>query len=148
MKLAKPYQDKGITLIETIIVVAILAIIVSLGLFVSFGFYKSHSLNADQNNLASALRKARSLAINNFYQTGHGVFIDANSYTFFQGASYVSRQQQYDQIFNVSPGTRLSGLQEIVFQQLSGDVNASGTIILTNEELNRAISINNEGRIY
>ncbi len=134
-------------MIEVIIVIAILTTIAGFGLFANLGFYKRYALNSDRDILTNVLGKARNSAMNNLNQSAHGVFIEPNRYTIFQGSSYVSRRQERDQVFIASPAVALSGLQEIIFQQLSGDASASGTIILTSGEINRAISINYEGRI-
>lgn len=151
MFIKKNINHLGFTIAEIIITVGILAVVAGLGLIVSLDFYQRYSIDTDKDSLIGVLRKARSLSMNNFNGQPHGVFIESGHYTVFQGNSYASRQQAYDQIFNISPAVSLSislgGVSEIVFWQLSGDSNASGTINLISGAVNRAISINYEGRI-
>lgn len=137
----------GITIIETLVVLAIVAVVSGLGFFIGIDFYKMYALNSERDNLVSVLRRARSLSVNNFNQSAHGVYIELNRYTIFQGNSYAGRQAAYDQVFNVSPSVAIGGLQEIVFSQLSGDASASTTIVLNNNRSSRLISTNYEGRI-
>lgn len=143
----KNQSQSGLTLIEIIIAVGILTIVAGLGLIVDLNFYQRYSLDSERDAIVAILRKSRSLSMTNFNRQPYGVFIESNRYTAFRGNSYANRQQTYDQIFNISPSVGLRGLQEIVFNQLSGDSNASGTIVLSSGAIDRTISINYEGQI-
>lgn len=137
----------GFTLIETIIAIAILTIIASLGLVFGIDFYKTYSLDAERNMIVSVLQKARSRAQNNINQSPHGVSFQANEYIIFQGASYISRSVAYDQIIPKNPAIVVNGFSEAVFEQLNGNSQTIGDIVLDNGKRLAIISINNEGRI-
>lgn len=141
-------RNKGFTLIELLIVVAIVIIISCLSLFVGLDFYKSHALSSEREVVVNILMKARNNALNNVNQSPHGVYIDSNGYTIFQGSSYAMRDMNYDEFIDINAVITSSGLQEIVFEQLSGDLTTpEGSINLTSNERSVTISLNNEGRI-
>ncbi len=147
MKSPKVLKGKGFTLIETIIAVAILTILASLGLVFGIDYYKSYSLNAEQNMVISVFQKARSRAQNNINQSPHGVSLQPNSYVIFQGSSYASRNVAYDQTVPKNPAIGVSGISEATFEQLNGNSQTVGDIVLDNGKRTATISINNEGRI-
>lgn len=140
-------MKNGFTLVEIVIVVAILAVVLGLGYFVGFDFYKNYALHSEKDILISVLRKARSQALNNVGATAHGVYIGDSSYTIFYGPSFVSRNSQYDENIRKAPGISLSGLNEVVFAPLTATSTASSTIILSNNQNSFFIDINYEGRI-
>lgn len=150
MKFLKISADKnrGFTFIEIIMVVAILMALTSLGLVFGIDFYKTYSLDTERNVVLSILQKAKSRAQNNFNQSPHGVYFQSNDYyIIFQGASYVSRNVDYDQAIPKNKAININGISEIVFKQLSGDSQIAGNVILDNNKRTLIISTNNEGRI-
>ncbi len=141
-------SNKGLTLIEVLIVVAIIVTISGLGLFVGLDFYKTHALNSERDIIVSILMKTRNKAANNFNESPHGVYIDSDGYTIFQGASYALRNQSYDEFIKRTNAVSASGLQEMVFEQLTGSLTtAAGDVTLSNGIKSTNISLNSEGRI-
>lgn len=138
---------KGFTLIEFLISIAIIFSIGTLGLFISMDFYKSSSLNSECNIAISILQKVRNLSMTNINEAKHGIYLDADKYTIFQGENYSSRNPAYDEIIYINPIITRDGLQEVVFEQLTGRPNAIGNIVLSNQTRSVIISIENEGRI-
>ena len=134
-------------MIEFLISVAIIFGIGSLGLFIGMDFYKSSSLNSERQTAIGILQKTRNLSMANINEAKHGIYLDADKYTIFQGENYSSRDPAYDEIININPIITKSGLQEVVFEQLTGKPSAIGNIILSNIIRSIAISIENEGRI-
>lgn len=140
-------SENGITLIEILVTMGILALILSLGYFVGFDFYRNYALHSEKDILLSVLRKARSQALNNVNSTSHGVYIGSNSYTIFYGSSFASRDSQYDENIREAPGIALSELNEVVFAPLTATSTASGTIVINNGRKSFFIDINYEGKI-
>jgi len=149
MKFPKISADnKGFTFIEIIMVVAILMALAGLGLIFGIDFYKTYSLDTERNVVSSILQKARSRAQNNFNQSSHGVYFQSdNYYVIFQGVSYVSRDVAYDQLIPKNQALSISGISETIFEQLNGDSQIAGDVILNNNRRTSIISINNEGGI-
>ncbi|MBI1838960.1 MAG: prepilin-type N-terminal cleavage/methylation domain-containing protein [Candidatus Colwellbacteria bacterium] len=138
----------GFSLIELLVVVAIFAVISSLGLAIGLNFYRGYVLNSERNIFVSILTKTRSKAVSNINQSPEGVFINSGNYTIFQGSSYASRNQAYDEVISINPSVTPSGLGEIVFGQLSGSLlTPSGDVNFTNGQRSVTVSVNDEGRI-
>ena len=86
--------------------------------------------------------------MNNFNESQQGLHIDATGYTIFQGSSYALRNQTYDELMSKNNFVTSSGLQDIVFDKLTGNLTtAEGSIVLSTSDGSRTISLNNEGRI-
>jgi Tfp pilus assembly protein FimT len=147
MKLRKTSEDKGFTLVEIIIVVAVLMVIAGLGLIFGIDFYRNYIIDTERNTVLSVLQKARSRSQNNINQSAHGVCFQSNNYVVFQGDSYALRNPAYDQTIPKNPVINASGLSEVVFKQLNGDSQTVGNIILNNGRRSAIILINNEGKI-
>jgi len=143
----KSYDMKGFTLIEILIAAAIIAGLAGLGLFLSFDSYRNYALNVERDILVNVLQKARSLSLNNIDESAYGVYIQNSNFIIFKGDSYVSRDPIYDETIPTNSSVSKSGLQEIVFEQLTANSSASGDIILNNAFHSLIISLNNEGRI-
>jgi prepilin-type N-terminal cleavage/methylation domain-containing protein len=137
----------GFTILEVLIVMGILSILVGLGLFIGNDFFKGYSLRLEKNTVVSALQKARSQSMNNIGQSNHGIYVTSDGFAIFQGPSYDGRSTSFDQAISSDPSITHSGLNEIVFSQLSGQSNASGTITLSNGISSTTISVNYEGAI-
>jgi len=137
----------GFTLIEILIVVGILSILVGLGLFIGNDFYRGYNLRLERSVMVSALQKARNQSMSNIGQSNHGVYLTNDGFTIFQGPSYAGRSTSSDQIILSNLSVTHSGLNEIVFSQLSGQSNASGTITLNNGISSTTINVNYEGAI-
>lgn len=138
--------DAGFTLIEILIVTAIAVILFSMGLFISFDFYRSFLSNSERDLLVGILEKARNRAMNNIGESPHGVHITASSYILFQGSAYTVASPDNEPITS-NPAITKTGLTDVVFGQLSGDPDATGSITLQSGARTDVISINDEGTI-
>jgi prepilin-type N-terminal cleavage/methylation domain-containing protein len=158
-KLNKVKNDKGLTLIEILIVIAILTLVLSLSLIFSMDDYRGYSFRDERNKIIGILEKARSQAINNICLdatcdngTAHGVHIVNNTLTLFEGDSWASRHSSIDESFEVSKTISISGISEVIFSQLSGDGTTTpktiSDIVLTDiSGRTSIININTEGNI-
>jgi prepilin-type N-terminal cleavage/methylation domain-containing protein len=155
----------GFTLIEISVVMGLLAIIGSLLVFANFDVWRGYNFRGEADLLISVLQKARNQSINNICLgsgctegKSHGVYIQSDKYTIFQGSDWDHRDVAVDEDFEASNSvsSASSTINEVVFSQLSGDASfpqnpdlTEGEIILneTNGFHSETISINNEGRI-
>lgn len=123
-----------------------MAIIASFGALVGFGLYTSSSFNAESALLVGVLQKARSQSLNNINQSEHGVHLEADKFILFQGNIFnPSDSKNID--FEANTRISHSGLSDVIFSQLSGDANPTGTIILSGLNRTATITINSEGGI-
>lgn len=145
---------KGFTLIEVIVVIAILTTLIASTLFFNINSFRGDALRAEAKQLQIILQTARADAMNNINQKPHGVAIHPDGYdgyVLFTGNSYAHREastsvfipETYHVTFDISSP------QEIVFSQLSGDANYQGNIVLTDTERHAltSITINHEGAL-
>jgi prepilin-type N-terminal cleavage/methylation domain-containing protein len=146
------YKSAGFTLIEFLVVMALVGVVASFALVISMDSYHSNNFSSEQNQLLGALLKARSQAVANINQKPHGVHLDHDTvtYTVFQGSSFSGRpasDTSLDIVFSGNPAYALSGSTDVIFTQLTGATTVA-TISLddhTNPIFN--ICTNSEGQI-
>ena len=157
-------QISGISLIEVIIVVAIMLMILTFGLSAAGDSRQGNTFRASRDLLISALQHARSQAINNICLGAtcangkpHGVHIGIDSdrkmtgYVIFQGMSYDPADSLNTSI-NISGNTSrnislaIGSDTDIYFEQLSGN-SISALMKLSSGIENSIININPEGAI-
>ncbi|MDQ5922518.1 MAG: GspH protein [Patescibacteria group bacterium] len=152
-------DNKGFTLIEMVIVLALITIVGGLGLYFGLDSLRGYSFHSDRDVLVSVLQHARSEAISNICRgegctdgKPHGVFIrppeHPKSYVIFQGTDYANRDIDYDVVIDASSSTSFSGINEIVFERLSGNAITIGDINLVDDRNHTStISISSMGQI-
>lgn len=82
----------------------------------------------------------------NMFESAHGVHIDQRVYVIFRGGAYLPGDPTNETI----PGNiaiKKSGPSDIVFDELSGVPEATGTLTLSDGAKTKVITINSEGRI-
>ncbi len=138
---------KGISLIEILLVVGVLAILVSIILPLALDFYREQQLDTHSQGIIQTLRKAQLKTMSIENDSSFGVYLTDDSYTLFKGDSYTNRDTQYDEILDLPVILTLSGLQELIFSKFEGRPNVTGNIVLNSNNKSRIISINNFGMI-
>lgn len=138
---------KGLSLVEILLVIMILAVLVGLGLPVSLDFYKSQQLDVHSRGLVQTLRRAQLKAMSVEDDSAFGVYLTNDNYTLFRGDSFASRDVSYDELFDLPQVITVSGIQEVVFLKFEGSVSATGDIVLSNNIDSLAIDINELGRV-
>ena len=125
------------TLVEIIVVLALVVIIGKFTLMISFDTYRDTSYHTDRSYLIAALQHARAESVDDICEgdsctdsAAHGVYIHDDQYVIFQGTSYAAHDPSFDEIVEANPRTIRSGLSEIVFAPGSGDATPSGDIVL------------------
>lgn len=147
--------NRGFTLIEMLIVVGLIAVLGSAYFFIDLNSYRGDSFRAERDMVVTLLGQARIDALNNMSEEPHGLALfpaDApESYVVFTGPTYasspVSSRQYYRSNYRAELGAGAPA--EIVFEQLSGSSNYSGTITLVdpNRAFTSDIIVNSEGGI-
>ncbi|MDB5188194.1 MAG: hypothetical protein JWO50_714 [Candidatus Kaiserbacteria bacterium] len=145
---------RGFSIIEIIIVIALLLIIGGLTIAASIGEYRSVELRSDRERLVTLFEHARALSMQGVcsgacdISPAHGVAVTQNQIVVFQGNSYADSDGSYSVSFEKSEHTTYTGLSEVVFASLSGSVATSGNFLLTDSFGKTAtITISSIGRI-
>ncbi len=145
--------NRGFTLIEILVVIGMIAMLGGVALFIDLNSYRGDAFRAERDTLVTLLGQARIDALNNIGEEKHGVAFfpgDApESYVVFAGTSYAASSAATRQAFKANYKIQFSPSSpaEVVFEQLSGNSNYSGTITITdpNRSFNYDIAINGEG---
>ena len=148
-------QSAGFTLLEILIVMALLSLVGALALMMSMDDYRGYAFRNERNTLVAALHDARSQAINTLCfgtlctnSKPHGVYIQNGEYIIFQGATFASRDTSYDVVIPGNTAVQRTGVFEIVFLSDSGQANPNGSVTLSDQGLHEStVSINPEGQI-
>ncbi|MEA3357731.1 MAG: type II secretion system protein [Patescibacteria group bacterium] len=143
-----PQNQKGFTLVEVSLALAILIIITGLSFTVYQSFQVKHNLDITTDEYAQSLVQAqiRSRAVKD--DSCWSVHIQPGSITLFKGNDYGSRDPSFDEITNFPSNIIPSGLQTVTFDKFHGTTSNTGTTTLTsstNEE--RFVTINEMGSI-
>ena len=149
-------RGKGFTLIEIVLVIALLSFLMSMGLFFDTHSYRRFSFTGEQSLLVSLLSRVRSEAMANVDGKAHGLCLtnDSHEYILFEGDFYsagnpknISVSGNKDVSVSASPNTFLcSSGQGVVFSQLTGNA-LPVDIVLSQNNRTSTTSINHEGTI-
>lgn len=137
----------GFTFMEVLIVIALLVGLTGLAI----PFYQSFQVGSQLDNttqeLSQTLRRAQAKAMATEFLSAFGVHFESESFTVFEGTSYVSG----DPINEVTPFTSAITItpamgSEIIFSSLYGETTNTGTItIIASNGASRTLTINDLG---
>ena len=125
-------MKKGVTFIELMVVIGVLAIIFAASVPGFAFFQKGSSLDNDAEKIVNLLRLAQSKSLSSEGSGQYGVYFQfPNQYVLFKGVDYAGRDISYDKIYNISSEAEIySGLTEFVFERVTGFVNQPGDVSL------------------
>jgi prepilin-type N-terminal cleavage/methylation domain-containing protein len=140
---------KGFTLIEILVVIAIITFVISFGILIDVGTVKKDYFSAEESTIVSALEKARSRSMANLYQSAYGFcYIGSPNYVYVIFNDGSCDQSSTDEIIKANSNitVTLTPSSPITFAQLSGST-LDASIHLTDGTKSADITINNEGTI-
>lgn len=138
-------MQRGFSLIELLLTVALLALITAVSLPQYNNFLVSRLSVSDANQLVTQLHKARMYAIQQKEGGGWGVYVQASSSVLYQGTDYAGRNVAYDEINQF--GSLISdGPHDVVFSSTTGRSSINHTINFTDTiGTDRVMTINRLG---
>jgi len=140
----------GFTLMELMIVVALIIMFSALTLPIGFSFFQETALKDQVRNIENSLRKAQAMAITSREDSSAGVKITQSECIIFEGESYYNRREKADIIIPFPVSLSISGADEIVFQKSTGlptFPEEEVSIIITFGDNSKEITINSQGKI-
>ena len=138
----------GFTLIEFMLVIALLVLVLGISAPVYEIFVRRNGLDIATLTVVQSLRRAQLLSEAVADDSSWGVFLQPESITLFSGASYQLRDPDFDESFDLPASVTLSEVDEVVFAKQSGQPQTIGSIVLTlNAYETRTITINAEGTV-
>ncbi len=121
----------GFTLLELILAFSILTIMTAVSYPLYQGMQTQRDVDATAELSVLALRRAHTLSQGSLHDTQWGVRFEQGMIIIFKGTSYSTRDSSYDDVITISSSILISGLNEFVFQKLTGEPLVSGALILT-----------------
>lgn len=146
-------QRQGFTMIELIIVIAMIGVIASFSAAMSLSSLTKSSVTQERDLFVTLLlRSTRAASLANLNNTAHGVQIDNTNhqYILFNGTTYTAGAASNRVIpyTNSALSVTNTGGNTIVFEQLSGSATTgAGTITIGNGNTSQSIIIRSVGQI-
>ena len=140
-------RNKGLTMIEIIVVIGILIVIFAFGLVVDFSSFTSNSLAGEESKVVSILQRARSRSMANLYDSSYGVCYLSSDYVIFRDGT--CDKSATDETIPESSNITVAFIPNspVIFSRLSGNTTGTPTIRLTYGSDYEDITINDEGTI-
>jgi len=143
---------KGFTIIEILVVLAIIGFLVAVVLPSLSTMRSNQVLKSAATDIFSALNKARSNTLSSVDSSEYGVHFESAKIVIFKGTTFSSADPSNEEILISSPasvsGISLSGGgAELYFNRLSGAPNKTGTITVTNGSLSKVVTISATGAV-
>jgi prepilin-type N-terminal cleavage/methylation domain-containing protein len=121
-------MNKGFTILEVLISVAIFGLLAGLSTTAYASFAKKQALDAAASTAAAMLRDARAQTIASVGGSQYGVQIEADRFVLFQGSTYSASASTSRAVYFSSRVKASSTAQSFVFERVTGDASASGMI--------------------
>lgn len=152
-------MKKGFTLIETIVIICILVILISIAIPVMNSIGDKSSLENIVIEVVNSLKLAKARTIGSEGDSPWGIYFNTTTpykYIVFQGTNYDSRDTTLDESHALPKNIMFSslnldgGVEEIVFDKVTGKTGAFGTVILdyeTGTSEPKTVYIENSGNV-
>jgi len=144
---------KGFTLIETLIVIAIIGILAVFSVPFYYSFQTRSQLDSTLPEIVQTLRRAQSRAMDREDEKDFGVHFESDKFVLFRDAPY-DPGDTYNEVFDLPASLEIynislsGGGSEVVFNKLKGDTENYGNVSLRIKNGDsKTILINKEGVI-
>jgi Tfp pilus assembly protein FimT len=139
----------GITVIEILVVIAVLGIIFSIVIPQFSKMRESAVLKTAVGDILSSVNKARSETLSSLNSSSYGVHFQSDKVIIFKGISFVSNDQNNETISIVTPASISNGTfilpANIYFNRLSGSPSTTGSVIVSTTSYSKTITISATG---
>lgn len=138
-------NNRGVSIIELLLVIAIIAVIGATTIPAGAGFLVRNHLKNKTNEVVSTLRAAQINTLSGKEDSQWGVQISSNQIIMFKGASYSTPGTTFDQEYNIPASISITQT-EIVFDKLTGNPDTTATItVSSNVGASNTVTVNEVG---
>lgn len=142
----KFFSKTGVSLIEILLTVTLIAMIAGFSAVVYYNFLLRSDTSVATDTIVGTLKRAQVLARTSQDDSTWGLYIGSSQTVVFQGASYTDRNSTKDEIYILPGSTTTSGINEIVFEKVTGNPNITGIITIHSKNgQTKDIIINSKG---
>lgn len=136
---------KGFTLIEVVLMVAIIIAIAAVALPSPARYVFSRQMAVVADEIAGSLRKAQAYGMAGRDGASWGVAVRDGRIVLFQGASYDARDASHDESYAIPARVDVSGFDEVIFSGPSGQPSVTPDVRISWKEEVRTYAVNAEG---
>jgi len=129
-------MNKGVTLIELLIAIAIMTLMSAAAIPIYGNLQVSSQINENTTLIVQTIRTARQNSVSRVNDIGHGVRFFPNSFVMYQGPNYATRQAAYDRLIPLDSTLTLSSTltgDEVNFSMSTGVPTETGVITITHD---------------
>ena len=141
---------KGMSAVELLVVIGVLGLIAAVTTTAYVNSSKSEAMTSSASALTTALRDARAQTLASVGASQYGVKVDADRFTFFKGSSF-SSSTPGNSTYMISSWIKASSTaQTFVFERVTGNSTASGTIdvyVASSPQTKKRITVQSTGLI-
>lgn len=140
---------RGFTLIELILVIAIISIIALLSAPFYSRFLLQNAVDNTVDQLVGSLRKAQIYSMTGKKGSSWSVNFSSNTLTLYKGAPpFASRAEPgLDETFSVNPNVSIAGMTDMTYARSTGLPTGAATIIISSGNNSETITVNSEGMV-
>jgi prepilin-type N-terminal cleavage/methylation domain-containing protein len=144
--------NKGFTLIEILIVLALMVILISIGYATFRNIKNLQVLNSTMSDVVSAVHKAKALSLASLDSSVWGVHFESDKVIIFKSQTYNSQSPDNEvleiihpaEISNIGLG---GGVDDVYFERITGMPSTTGRIDITVSSLSKSFRIDAFGQI-
>ena len=138
-------KKNGFTLIEVMLTLALVSILASLSFPLSGYFLSPQEVAVVRDELQGSLSKAQLYSMTGKNGALFGVAVHDQAIVLFQGNSFATRDQAFDEVFPLHPRVTVSGLTEVVFARVTGEPDTEPTMTIAGNDTTETVTMNAEG---
>ena len=150
----KNFYKKGITIIELLVVLAVLGVMVLIVLPQFSKMRENQVLKSGVQDVLSSINKARSQTLASLNSSEYGVHVEADKIIIFKGIDFSTRDTAKDEIINIITPATISNVElgdgspisgNMYFNRLFGKPSTTGTITISTTNYSKMITISATG---
>ncbi len=144
------FYKKGITLIEILIVLAVIAILIAVVVPQFSRMRENQTIKNAVVDVISTISRARSSTLASIDSSEYGVHFESNQVIIFKGTSYSAVDPENETIDITSPAsisaiTLSGGSTDLYFSRLTGAPSKTGTITISSTNFSKIVTISATG---